>query len=342
MKRINVRFPTSVALALLVAAAMVGCGVDKSSTGPEEGTALEATPAVTLAHADGYAFLTFSPEGLHRAGKLAGDGGKFALIEKKLEGTRAAAEARIADLEALIETTDVAKKAADDADDKVLEDQLKERIELLKDEVEYLEKFRDELVDAEKEIDPEAPDYIKGGEKVDEALEELDKGLAEGLPDVPEALAWRATLVDIRPWFDLRERRTVKPDSDRELKIKKEQQAGSEDDIEVRFKVPKGAVMEEVDIAMTILGDDMASLIIAFEPQGLMFDELAVLKLKIGGDLYEQLPDDLIVNHIYKNEAGYEIEEELDILKLKEKKSSLEIWFYVPGFSRYSMGGGGY
>lgn len=322
------------ALPLLTCFALTasGCGLDHA---PVASTAPEATFVQT---ADGTTLLTFSPQAALQAAKIADSGTSYAHVEQDLAAMHAAFSGRAAELDALIETTKDEIDIAGDLGNEALEDQLKAREDVLKDEFDAVEKVAEQLLKAIEEIDPDNPDYVNGAEEVVKAIEELDKGVedAAGLPDVPELNAWRATLEGLAYWMPQREKERVPADKDKELRVNKSMGSGTENEIDVSFNVRKGSVPATVDIAMTVVGESLETLVIAFEPAGLEFYEPAELKLKIGAALIGTMPDDLQVRHIRSDGS----EELATILRLKEKKDSLEIIIEIPGFSRYSPGGG--
>lgn len=111
---------------------------------------------------------------------------------------------------------------------------------------------------------------------------------------------------------------------------------GASDDLVVDFVVPERALDEPTRIKVTLHGDRLENLAIEFAPAGLVFNTPAELWIKIGkGRVHSSDLEDLLILHQYEDgkveEYGVEVDEE-------EEKYWLLI--KVPGFSRYSMGGG--
>ena len=61
--------------------------------------------------------------------------------------------------------------------------------------------------------------------------------------------------------------------------------SGSRDDLKIYFRVYAGALAEPVTINMTVYGNSLEELVVAFEPGGLEFLREAMLVAKIGADL---------------------------------------------------------
>lgn len=157
----------------------------------------------------------------------------------------------------------------------------------------------------------------------------------------------RAAKLAIAPTDAAVEGRTVSavfmPDENGVLRIAEELDIASNSDLAVspnnylaaRFNVRKGALEEPVLITMTVYGESLSDMVVAFQPAGLEFLEMAVLRLALGGAKVDLPLYDLHAWHIYNDgtveEVGFSILDEPNGILFK---------IDVPGFSRYSMGGG--
>ena len=111
---------------------------------------------------------------------------------------------------------------------------------------------------------------------------------------------------------------------------------GPKDNLIVEFEVPRGALDIPCPISMTVYGNTLSELVIAFWPGGLQFLEDAELIVTIGSELADISTDQLVVHHHYESGAV----EEASITSLKnEGKARLTFVTAVPGFSRFSMAG---
>lgn len=106
----------------------------------------------------------------------------------------------------------------------------------------------------------------------------------------------------------------------------------------VEFKIAKKAIPagEDVEIAMEIWGDYASEMVIGFTPSGYQFAEDCVLEIEIEGDWVDLTEDQIQALHISANGQI----ESAHILKVKVDDDKLKIRIRIPGFSRYSMGGG--
>ena len=109
----------------------------------------------------------------------------------------------------------------------------------------------------------------------------------------------------------------------------------NDDNLQVTLIVPSGAVNERVKITMTVYGNYLSDLVIAFQPGGLVFDESATLKVGMGGALVDVDPEGLTVWHEY--EDGTVEEATLTGTKIWNDLMWLEFNAEVPGFSRYGL-----
>jgi hypothetical protein len=119
------------------------------------------------------------------------------------------------------------------------------------------------------------------------------------------------------------------------LRLKARNGQGGNDDIKVVFTVPEGALDCEVEICIGLRGATLNNLEIGFAPTGQEFNIPAELKVKVGKDALGLEPEEIEVIHHHGNEL-----EEVEISELVEGRKDIELVIKVPGFSRYSMGGG--
>ena len=109
----------------------------------------------------------------------------------------------------------------------------------------------------------------------------------------------------------------------------------NDDNLQVTLIVPSGAVSKGVTITMTVYGNYLSDLVIAFQPGGLVFDESAELKVGMGGALVDVDPEGLTVWHEY--EDGTVEEATLTGTKTWNNLMWFEFNAEVPGFSRYGL-----
>ena len=107
-----------------------------------------------------------------------------------------------------------------------------------------------------------------------------------------------------------------------------------DDDLYVSFAVPSGAVPEPVEVTMTVIGNRLSDLVIAFQPGGLVFDRPATLWVKLGVDLVDVDTTSLTVWHEY---ADGTVEETRLLTTHEFKNGYYEFSAEVPGFSRYGL-----
>ena len=105
-----------------------------------------------------------------------------------------------------------------------------------------------------------------------------------------------------------------------------------------KFEIQAGALDEDTQIDMTVSGTSLDDLVVAFAPAGLTFNIPAQLTIKVAVNKVEVLPESFMVKHIH----GDGTVEEAVVGKYGLERSGLYYKFVieVPGFSRYSMGGG--
>lgn len=124
------------------------------------------------------------------------------------------------------------------------------------------------------------------------------------------------------------------------LKVEsKTRNANQRDDLKVNFCVPSGALDKNTHIEMAVHGETLEELVIAFAPGGLVFNIPATVKIKIGADRVNSAPTGLRINHEYSD--GTVEEAVVNTFRMTGNGDVYVIEFEVPGFSRYSWGGGG-
>jgi hypothetical protein len=107
------------------------------------------------------------------------------------------------------------------------------------------------------------------------------------------------------------------------------------DNLQVNFVVPSGAVNERVLITMTVYGNYLSDLVVAFQPGGLVFNMPAELQVGMGGDLINIDTADLVVLHEYAD--GTVEETTINSTKTYQGNMWFEFDAMVPGFSRYGI-----
>lgn len=112
--------------------------------------------------------------------------------------------------------------------------------------------------------------------------------------------------------------------------------ATADDDLYVSFTVPNGALSENTEITMTVIGNRLSELVIAFQPGGLVFDTPASLWVKLGPALVDVDTTTLTVWHEY---ADGTVEETTLLTTHEFTNGSYEFTAEVGGFSRYGLRG---
>lgn len=110
------------------------------------------------------------------------------------------------------------------------------------------------------------------------------------------------------------------------------------DDMKAALAVDPFAVEEDVEITMKVSGETLSDLAVTFQPGGLKFAQPALLTVKLGSERVTGEVHSLVVKHEYADGTV----ETAEISKIKTQKEGdiTMISVVVPGFSRYSMGGG--
>ena len=113
-----------------------------------------------------------------------------------------------------------------------------------------------------------------------------------------------------------------------------------QENLRIRFKVPKGALSRKESIEMTVegswigLGDQSEPLAITFGPSGLVFKKVCTLTISAGPGLVKNVD-------IKKLQAWHEHDGILDqagIRAFTVDETGLNMQVEVPGFSRYFIG----
>lgn len=108
----------------------------------------------------------------------------------------------------------------------------------------------------------------------------------------------------------------------------------AKDDITVTFTVPKNVLNQSVTIKMTVYGNELSQMLVAFEPSGLSFLKTATLSLKIG-NLLVDIPVSQITAYHMDSVTGEVTSAQ--IISITEERDRLAILVAVPGFSRYGL-----
>lgn len=151
--------------------------------------------------------------------------------------------------------------------------------------------------------------------------------------------------------------KTFYPDKTASMKIQELNGPGTRDDLEVEFTVKAGGLDQATTITMTVYGNKLSDLVLAFEPDGLVFNQPAKLAVKIGAERIDRslldlqallLPfADLQAYHDHDGTVDSAIitsvKTYLYVLLLGEVESQPPLYDYarikvdVPGFSRYGL-----
>jgi hypothetical protein len=99
--------------------------------------------------------------------------------------------------------------------------------------------------------------------------------------------------------------------------------------LKVVLRVPRGAMVDQETVVMAVKGWNLSELVIGFGPSGLEFLKDARLSILLGNG---QVDLDLSTLEAYHD--GQEVPVQV------RGSRKVRIWVKVPGFSRYSLGGG--
>ncbi|MEW6755687.1 MAG: hypothetical protein AB1505_32625 [Candidatus Latescibacterota bacterium] len=118
---------------------------------------------------------------------------------------------------------------------------------------------------------------------------------------------------------------------------------GSADDLVVSLRVPEGALPRRTEIRMTVYGNRLSELVVAFAPGGLVFAPYALLVLSLGGEWVDTPLEGLQAYHV-DSEGHAEPATVLDCRSVDGWGDEGGDWvrasirIAVPGFSRYGIG----
>jgi hypothetical protein len=120
------------------------------------------------------------------------------------------------------------------------------------------------------------------------------------------------------------------------------------DDLEVIFEVMPNSLPVVVSdnfsptdansnvlITMTVYGHTLEDMVIEFEPDGLIFDPVAMMNLQLGHDLVNTPLKEIVIWHIHGDGSVEEA-----VFTVHADDINVYLTIEVPGFSRYSNGGG--
>lgn len=144
------------------------------------------------------------------------------------------------------------------------------------------------------------------------------------------------------------------------IEIFEAEEQGVEDDLRVTFSVLPGALQVSEFISMTVFGQSLSNIVAAFQPSGLVFKKEAVLGIGLGIERVDMPLSSLQVWHIHGDGSveearitgirWYDLEEDGEVNDSGDigegedwgdnDVNFIAVEIAVPGFSRYSMGGG--
>ena len=126
----------------------------------------------------------------------------------------------------------------------------------------------------------------------------------------------------------------VSPKGKARLKLQDLNGSGIYDDMYALLWVPNGAVTERVLVTMTLYGNYLSDVIVAFQPGGLEFAKDAILEVYVGRDLVDLDMATLTVWHEYEDGTIEEVT--LDWVK-NYGAGAVTFEALLPGFSRYGL-----
>ena len=113
---------------------------------------------------------------------------------------------------------------------------------------------------------------------------------------------------------------------------------GPHNDFRIALEVGRNQVAENVVITMTVYGSTLEDLVVGFDPGGFAFVKPAKLSITVGKERYTAIPEGVTVQHEYSDGTVEAIT--VTHLLVQKDGGRINIKLDVPGFSRYSMGGG--
>lgn len=152
--------------------------------------------------------------------------------------------------------------------------------------------------------------------------------------------------------------RTFWPGKSGSMLVQDLQGKGVRDDLQVEFRVGSGSLTEATTISMTVYGNTLSDLILAFEPSGLVFADAAQIRVAIGAKRVDRSLLDLV--GLVLPFSGLEAEHttsdgETDSARITSVRTFIKLLFAtvetfdlllydyavicveVPGFSRYGL-----
>ena len=243
---------------------------------------------------------------------------------------------------------------------KVPDEQIKTATEGVEAAVKGVEEVEKQIAEVHKKGGEALEDLVKVEEKLQ--VQEMLDMLVQDMPNYPAAAAKYAymlrtldefvedgllTAAQVAPVLDVLQgmerplnRRGVRlfeamksTKHDKTFKVKDHQGSGKRDNLEAYFTVVEGGLQTDEVITMTLLGDMLDNLVIAFKPAGLEFAKASVLVVIVGADLVNV--DDLNALVAYHIEVTGD--EESVSIEYLEDGDYIEITFKIPGFSRYAL-----
>lgn len=151
----------------------------------------------------------------------------------------------------------------------------------------------------------------------------------------PEGARRAAKLANEAPLMGT-DTRLVETNKGKNFKVQNSALSGAKNRYLMTFHVEPNSVTEDVNITMEAYGETLSELVIAFAPGGLEFLNEAELVIRLGVNRIDLNPATLVINH--EHETGSS--EVATITELKVNKDDIIVKVAVPGFSRYSGGGG--
>jgi hypothetical protein len=150
--------------------------------------------------------------------------------------------------------------------------------------------------------------------------------------------------------------KTFYPDKTSSMKVQDLNGSGHRDDLEVVFTVRAGDLSEPKTITMTVYGNKLSDLVLAFEPAGLVFNQPARLMVRIGAQRVDRSLLDLqaLLLPFGNIEAYHEHDGTTESARIIAVKTFIyllteietfdlllydyaRIFVEVPGFSRYGL-----
>lgn len=151
--------------------------------------------------------------------------------------------------------------------------------------------------------------------------------------------------------------RTFWPGKSGSMLVQDLQGSGVRDDLRVEFRVGAGDLSEATTIAMTVYGNTLSDLVLAFEPAGLVFSDPAQIRVTIGARRVDRSLLDLVglVLPFSGLEADHTHDGETDSARITSVRTFIKLLFAtvetfdlllydyavicveVPGFSRYGL-----